>query len=214
MHETIADFHHTPRRLAALEQAVAADAHNRAAAVAGEIAFVRERAGIVDRLVAAHAAGRIPERVTHNDTKLNNVMLDDVTTEGVCVIDLDTVMPGLSLYDFGDMVRTLVRPTAEDEANPRQLCVRAEMFEAAARGYLEHMRHLLTAGEREHLVFSARLITLEIGIRFLTDFLCGDVYFKTARPGQNLDRCRLQFALVRRLEEAEPAMTRVVEALL
>ena len=209
--ETIPDFHNTRSRFAVLEDAIRRDPCNRAHEVRTEIAFAEARAGIVGTLVDLQSAGRLPERITHNDTKLNNVMLDDVTGEGVCVIDLDTVMPGLVLYDFGDMVRTAARPTAEDERDLSKVVASLPMFEALARGYLESAGDFLVPAEREHLVFSARLITFEIGIRFLTDYLLGDVYFKTHRPGHNLARCRVQFALARSLEEKEDAMQRIVE---
>jgi aminoglycoside phosphotransferase (APT) family kinase protein len=153
----------------------------------------------------------LPERVTHNDTKLNNVMLDDVTGEAVCVIDLDTVMPGLALYDFGDMVRTTTSPTAEDERDLSKVQMQFPMFRALVRGYLASATGFLTAAERRHLAFSGKLITFEIGLRFLTDFLAGDTYFKVHREGHNLDRCRTQFKLVESIEQHEEQMNRLVE---
>jgi Ser/Thr protein kinase RdoA (MazF antagonist) len=165
---------------------------------------------MVDRLLNLQAAGEIPERITHNDTKLNNVMIDDVSHAGVCVIDLDTVMPGLALYDFGDMVRSATNSAAEDERDVSLIGCRLSIFEALVEGYLAAARPFLNAAEIAHLAFSGRLITLEIGMRFLTDFLQGDTYFKTKRPGHNLDRARNQFALVRSMEAQEAEMEAIV----
>ncbi len=209
LHETIPDFHNTPVRLAALREAVRADGVNRAGGVQREIDFVEKRADQCARLLARHWAGEIPERVTHNDTKINNVMLDEKTGQGVCVIDLDTVMPGLALYDFGDMVRSGTASAAEDERDLSRVRMRIEMFSAVAHGYLSEAR-FLTPAEREELVFSGRLITLMIGMRFLTDHLAGDTYFKIERPGHNLDRCRTQFAMVESMEAQAGEMERIV----
>jgi len=206
LHETIPDFHNTPRRFAALMKAVERDPLNRAAAVRREIGFAAQREDKISLIEDRLAAGDLPERITHNDTKLNNVMLDDATGEGVCVIDLDTVMPGCSLYDFGDMVRSATNAAMEDEPDVSKVSMRMSVFEALVKGYLESAGAFLTAGERELLVFSARLITFEIGIRFLTDYLEGDVYFKTRRSGHNRDRCRVQFALLASMEAQEDAM--------
>jgi hypothetical protein len=204
--ETIPDFHHTPRRLARLEAAVKADAHGRAKGVAREIDFVLSRAGDAALVVDALAKGELPERVTHNDTKLNNVLLDDTTQEGICVIDLDTVMPGSVLYDFGDLVRTSTSPAAEDETDLSKVGMRMPMYQALVEGYLATAAGFLTPAERELLPFGGKLMTLEVGLRFLTDWLEGDVYFKVKRPGHNLDRCRTQFRLVESIEAQFPAM--------
>jgi hypothetical protein len=212
LHETIPGFHDTRRRFGAWQRAVAADRHNRAHAARDEIAFALAREPIVDVLAALFARGEIPERITHNDCKLNNVMLDDVTHEGVCVIDLDTVMPGLALHDFGDMVRTATSAAAEDEPDLRKVGLRLPVYEALVGGYLG-AADFLNAAERAHLAFSGKLVTFEIGLRFLTDYLEGDVYFKTSRPGHNLDRCRTQFALVRSLEAQEAALQAVLDRL-
>lgn len=209
LHETIPDFHHTPQRLAALEAAIAEDSAGRANQVAAEITFVRDRASECARITDLIAAGKIPERVTHNDTKLNNVLLDDVTSEGVCVIDLDTTMPGSALYDFGDMVRTAAPTSREDDADPSGIGIRLDRFEALVKGYLS-AADFLNDHELANLAFSSKLLTLECGMRFLTDFLQGDVYFKTSRPGHNLDRCRNQFAFVKAIEENMVAMERIV----
>lgn len=209
LHETIPHFHDTPRRLAALEEAIQVDPHGRAARLAPEIAFVRARAEDCSRITDLIANGKIPERVTHNDTKLNNVLLDEVTSEGICVIDLDTTMPGSALYDFGDMVRTVTPSLREDEMAPSQLFFRHDRFEALVRGYLSTAT-FLNAEEIDQLAFSGKLLTLECGIRFLTDYLLGDPYFKIKRPEHNLDRCRNQFAFVRVLEQEMPALEEVV----
>ncbi|OPZ89899.1 MAG: N-acetylhexosamine 1-kinase [candidate division TA06 bacterium ADurb.Bin417] len=211
--ETIPFFHHTPARFEALEQAIAADARNRAASCREEIAFCLARKAMTDRLIRLQAEGRIPERITHNDTKINNVMLDDRTGEGLCVIDLDTVMPGLALYDFGDMVRTCTSPAAEDETNLERVAMRMPVFRELLQGYLSTAGRFLTPAERDHLPFSGKLITFEIGIRFLTDYLQGDVYFKIHRPDHNLARCRTQFALVASIERQEKAMADEVKRL-
>ncbi len=209
LHETIPDFHHTPRRLEALEAAIAADTCGRASGVQAEIAFARARAADCPRITDLIAAGKIPERVTHNDTKLNNVLLDETTAEGICVIDLDTTMPGCALYDFGDMVRTATPTTREDDGNPANIGIRLDRFEALVRGYLSTATFLNSA-ERENLAFSGKLLTLECGMRFLTDHLQGDVYFKTSRPDHNLDRCRNQFAFVRVIEQHMAALEEIV----
>jgi aminoglycoside phosphotransferase (APT) family kinase protein len=208
LHDTIPDFHHTPKRFAALEAAIARDVVNRAAQAAPEIAFALARQPMTGVLLNAN----LPERVTHNDTKFNNVLLDNETDEGLCVIDLDTVMPGLVLYDFGDMVRTATSPAAEDELDLSQVRMRMPIFEALVRGYLTGTGGFLTPAERSYLAFSGKLITFEIGIRFLTDYLSGDIYFKTHRPEHNLDRCRTQFKLVQSIEEQEKSMTAFVES--
>ncbi len=207
--ETIPDFHHTPRRFAALERALTADAANRAALAKPEIDFAFRHQPITGHLLAAG----LPERVTHNDTKFNNIMLDDVTGEGLCVLDLDTVMPGLALYDFGDMVRTATSPAAEDELDLSKVKMQMPMYEALVTGYLATAGDFLTPAEKTNLAFSGKLITFEIGIRFLTDFLDGDHYFKVHRAGHNLDRCRTQFKLVESIERQEAAMNRLVENL-
>jgi hypothetical protein len=209
LHETIPDFHHTPKRLEALEAAIAADVAGRAASVQEEIAFARARAADCSRITDLIASGTIPERVTHNDTKLNNVLLDETTAEGICVIDLDTTMPGSALYDFGDMVRTAAPTTREDDPDVSRIGIRLDRFESLVKGYLSTATFLNDA-ERANLAFSGKLLTLECGIRFLTDHLNGDTYFKIKRPGHNLDRCRNQFAFVRAIEENLSAMEEIV----
>lgn len=211
LHETIPDFHHTRRRFETLQRAIEADAHRRASQVAEEIAFVRSREPLVDCLLDLQRRGALPERITHNDTKLNNVMIDDAARSGVCVIDLDTVMPGLALYDFGDMVRSATNSAEEDERDLSRVSSRLAIFEALVEGYLAAARPFLNGAEIAHLAISGQVITLEIGMRFLTDFLEGDVYFKTRRPGHNLDRARNQFALVRSMEAQRAEMEKIVQ---
>ena len=204
--ETIPHFHHTRRRYQRLMEVAAADPCGRAGSVAAELDFIRQREGDVDRVLDGMARGEIPQRITHNDTKINNVMIDEETDEAVCVIDLDTVMPGSVLYDFGDLARTATSPAAEDEQDLTKVRMRMPMFEALVEGYLESASAFLTEAEVSLLAFSCKLITLEIGMRFLTDHLEGDVYFKTHRPDHNLDRARTQLKLVEEIEAHLPAM--------
>jgi len=209
LHDTIPDFHNTPLRFAALEQAIAMDDAGRANQARQEIDFALARKSIATLILDA----KLPERVTHNDTKLNNVLLDAATGEGICVIDLDTVMPGFAPYDFGDMVRTATSPAMEDERDLSKVALRLPIFEALLRGYLDATRGFLTKAEKELLVFSGKLITFEIGIRFLTDFLSGDTYYRVHRTGHNLDRCRTQFKLVESIERQEEEMERMVRSI-
>ena len=195
LHETIPGFHNTKQRFEHLIDAIEADTHNLAAGVQKEIDWFMARQSEGSKVVDMLEAGEIPLRVTHNDTKLNNVMLDDVTGEGICVIDLDTTMPGSAVYDFGDMVRTATSPVAEDEIDVSKITMRMHMFEALVKGYLSSAGSFLTDNERSLLAFSGKLLTMECGTRFLTDYLKGDVYFKIHRDGHNLDRTRSQIAL-------------------
>lgn len=210
LHDTVPHFHCTRRRFDAFAAAVASDPLNRAAEVRAEIEFAQRREALVDALPREQAAGLLPERVTHNDTKLNNVLLDDATGEGICVLDLDTVMPGLALFDFGDMCRSACRPTLEDERDLARVEARMDIFAALVAGYLSAAGTCLNPTEVARLAFSARLITLETGLRFLTDFLTGDRYFKTRRPGQNADRARVQLRLLASFEQQAEAMERIV----
>ena len=210
LHETIPFFHDTRRRFQAFQQAVEADAHGRAAQARNEIAFALNREPLVDALLSLQARGEIPERVTHNDTKFNNVMLDDATQAAICVIDLDTVMPGIALNDFGDMVRSATNSAAEDERDLSTVHARLPIFESLVEGYLSAARPFLNEAEIAHLAISGQVITFEIGLRFLTDFLAGDTYFKVKRPNHNLDRAANQFALVRSLESQQSVMEAVV----
>ena len=200
LHETIPGFHYTPRRYAAFVEAVQADAAGRVSACREEIDFLLERKAYAPLVTDLLEQGRIPERVTHNDTKLNNVLIDDVTGQGICVIDLDTTMPGSSLYDFGDLIRMGAATAPEDEIDLSKVTVNLEMFDHLARGYLDATRHFLTALEIEHLVFGGMLITYEQAIRFLMDYIKGDVYYKIRRPQHNLDRARNQIKMVADME--------------
>jgi hypothetical protein len=213
LHETIPDFHNTPARFAKFEKSLAEDRANRAALARPEIDFVLKKKEMTGHLLRLHSEGRVPERITHNDTKLNNVMIDGKTSEGICVIDLDTVMPGLALYDFGDLVRTSTSPAAEDERDLRKVSMQMPMYEALVRGYLASAGDFLTPDERANLAFGGKLITFEIGLRFLTDFLDGDIYFKVKRENHNLDRCRTQFRLVECIEQNEEAMNKFAASL-
>lgn len=209
--ETIPDFHHTPRRFERLIRAVDADSVNRGASAASDIAFAMARGPMTGEVVRLLETGEIPFRVTHNDTKINNVMINDADGGGLCVIDLDTVMPGSVLYDFGDQIRTTTGTAAEDEQDLARVCFQMDMFESLVHGYLEAARDFLVPREKRLLAFCGRLITFEIGIRFLTDYLEGDVYFKTHRPGHNLDRARTQFEMVRQMELSADEMETVVQ---
>lgn len=211
LYETIPDFHHTPKRFEAFAQSVGRDAKNRARAVQAEIEFIEQRVAEIGVLVDALEEGILPQRVSHNDCKLNNVMIDDATGEGICVIDLDTVMPGLSLYDFGDLVRSAANSAAEDEQDLSLVAFDLEVFEHLVAGYLDAAKGFLTAAEIDYLPLSAKLMTLECGMRFLADHLDGDRYFRIHRPDHNLDRCRTQFKMVRDMEASLGAMEAAVE---
>lgn len=210
LHETIPNFHHTRKRFDAFLASLERDPHHRARLVRPEIAFVLAREAETSVIVDLLASGALPERVTHNDTKLDNVMIDPATGEGVCIIDLDTVMPGSALYDFGDAVRIGASSAAEDERNLDKVGVDLVMFDRLAHGYLDAVRDFLTPTEIDLLQFSAELITLECGMRFLSDYLNGDVYFKIHRPDQNLDRCRTQFKMVAEMERQRNEMQAIV----
>jgi aminoglycoside phosphotransferase (APT) family kinase protein len=211
LHETIPNFHHTPRRVEALRDAVRRDVADRTRTARAEIAFVEERIAATTKLIDLLETGRLPQRVAHNDTKLDNVLIDDETGLSICVIDLDTVMPGLSAYDFGDAVRSMTNTAAEDEQDLDQVSLDLEAYEQLVAGYLEGAGGILTGEEIDCLVTGAWLMTLECGIRFLTDHLEGDRYFRTHRPDQNLDRCRTQFKMVREMEGRRAEMERIVD---
>ena len=210
LHEAIVNFHNTEDRYAKFEAALAADKHNRARDIAAEIKFVTDRKGDCSVALQALREGRLPLRVTHNDTKLNNILIDRDTHEGICVIDLDTTMPGLSINDFGDSIRFGANHSKEDEKDLTKVNFDIELYEAYTRGFLEGARGSLTEGELEYLPWGARLMTLECGIRFLTDYLDGDHYFRIHYPEQNLDRCRTQFKLVKDMEEQFDEMSAVI----
>jgi hypothetical protein len=201
LHETIRNFHHTPTHYDRFRNAVSRDAYGRASSAISEIEFAKSRESDVHVLVNALRDGTVPIRVVHNDAKFGNVLLDDITNEGMCVVDLDTVMPGTVLYDFGDLVRTCTCTAHEDELDPSKVSMRFDMFEALVCGYVESTRDFLTSLERSLLPLSGKLISFEIGLRFLTDYLEGDVYFKVDRERHNLDRARVQFRLVESIEK-------------
>lgn len=209
--ETIPNFHHTGMRYQAFLTAVESDVENRTRFCHPEIEFVTQRAAETSILIDMLARGDLPERVAHNDTKFNNVMIDDQTGEGICIIDLDTVMPGLSLYDFGDAIRFMANTAAEDEADLSKVNFDLEVYRGYTRGYLDAAVEILTPREIEQLPFSAILMTLECGMRFLTDHLQGDTYFKIHRQNHNLERCRTQFKLVSDMEEQFDLMTEIIE---
>lgn len=212
LHETIADFHNGPKRFRDFQRALDADVCNRAKNAKEEIAFILKHAGIFDALPALVDKGKIPVRVTHNDTKINNVILDEKTGQGLCIIDLDTVMSGLALYDFGDMVRTATNPAEEDELDLSKVTMQMGVFEKLACGFLEETNEFLTIAEKQHLAFAGKLITFEQATRFLTDYLAGDTYYKVSRQHHNLDRCRTQLKLVQSIIQQEDEMNTLVHS--
>ena len=210
LHETIPDFHNTPKRLADFRRAVEEDICGLAAFVEPEIRFIMEREADTRVLMDMLAAGELPLRVTHNDTKLNNVMIDNQTGEGICVIDLDTVMPGLTCNDFGDSIRFGANHSAEDEKDLSKVNFDLGLFESYTRGFLAGAGGVISEQEKEYLPWGAKLMTLECGMRFLTDYLEGDHYFAVHREGQNLDRCRTQFKLVSDMEKCWEQMKDII----
>ncbi len=206
LHETIPDFHNTPKRYKAFEKALEEDVKQRAAEVTAEIAFLRERRGEME----LPADRKLPLRVTHNDTKINNILLDEKTRKPVCVIDLDTVMPGLSIFDFGDAIRSGANTAEENEPDLSKVSLSLELYEIFTRGFIKGCGGRLTREELELLPMGAKIMTLECGMRFLTDYLQGDTYFHTSRPGENLDRCRNQFALAADMEKKWQEMCGIV----
>lgn len=209
--ETIAGFHDTKARFAAFEQAVEADVCHRAEGVQQEIRFVRDRYDVACVLGDLLEAGKLPLRVTHNDTKSNNVLIDKATGRGLCVIDLDTVMPGLAVNDFGDSIRFGASTGAEDEKDLSKIWCDLELYETYMKGFVEGCGGTLTDMEIECLPVGARVMTYECGMRFLTDYLSGDTYFKTAYPTHNLDRARTQFKLVWDMEQKWEKMQAIAE---
>ncbi len=214
LHETIPNFHNTVSRFGNFVRAAEEDICGRAKDVAAEIDFVRAREADTAIICDALASGEIPLRVTHNDTKLNNVLFDGKTGEGLCVIDLDTVMPGSALYDFGDSIRFGASTAAEDEIDLSKVECDLALFEIYTKGYLEGCRGSLTEQEIRLFPEAAKIMTLECGMRFLTDHLQGDTYFRIHRPGHNLDRARTQFKLVRDMESKWDEMKEIVERIL
>ena len=210
LHETIVNFHNTEDRFAKFLAALEADKLGRAKDVQAEIQFVMDRKADCSVAVSALREGKLPLRVTHNDTKLNNILIDEETQEGICVIDLDTTMPGLSIYDFGDSIRFGANHSAEDEKDLSKVNFDIELYRIYTRGFLEGAQGGLTDAELEYLPWGAKLMTLECGIRFLTDYLDGDNYFHIRYADQNLDRCRTQFKLVSDMEQQWEQMHAIV----
>ncbi len=210
--ETIPDFHNTAKRYETFLKSAEKDVCGRLETCLPEVEFVKAHAEDTHVLTDLLAAGELPLRVTHNDTKLNNILFDEATLEPKCVIDLDTVMPGLSLYDFGDAIRSGASTAEEDETDLSKVSMDLELYRAYTKGYLETAGESLTAKEIEYLPFSAKLLSLECGIRFLTDYLDGDVYFRIRRPDDNLIRCRTQFRLVRDMENKMPQMREITDS--
>jgi hypothetical protein len=208
---TIPGFHDTPQRLAAFELAVGADAYRRAAGAAEEIRSLQAQAALAGALQRLQHEGALPLRIAHNDTKINNVLIDDETGEGICVIDLDTVMPGLALDDFGDLVRTSTCFAREDDRDLSKAVVQLPIFEGLVRGYLGAAAGFLAPAEVANLVLAGKVMTYETALRFLTDHLRGDTYFRIHHEGHNLDRARVQIALLASLTAHEETMQGIVE---
>lgn len=211
LHEIIKKFHNTPDRYKKLLEAVSADRAGRLSSVIDEVEFAKSKLGIYGVLEDAHERGELPLRVTHNDTKINNILFDEVTGEPVCVIDLDTVMPGYSVVDFGDSIRSGANVANEDAYG--DAAIDMELFEAYARGFIEGCNGSLTEKEIELLPYGALIVSMECGMRFLTDYLDGDVYFKTHRINQNLDRARCQFNLAKDMEKRFDEMKEIIHRL-
>jgi len=210
LHETIPHFHDTESRFEQFLAALEADKLNRAEGISPEIQFILRRKADCGVALRALREGKLPLRVTHNDTKLNNILIDRDTHEGICIIDLDTTMPGLAINDFGDSIRFGANHCMEDEQDLTKVNFDISLYEVFTRGFLEGARGSLTSAELEYLPWGARLMTLECGIRFLTDYLDGDHYFHVSHPRQNLDRARTQLKLVKDMEEQFDAMGAVV----
>lgn len=210
LHETIPDFHNTPKRFADFCEAVNKDVMGRVALARKEIDFLMEREQELSVLTDLQKAGELPLRVTHNDTKLNNVMLDAKTGKGVCVIDLDTVMPGLSVNDFGDSIRFGANTAAEDETDLSKVSLDLGLYEQYVNGFLKGCQGSLTKKELEMLPMGAKMMTMECGMRFLADYLSGDTYFRIHKEHHNLDRCRTQLALTADMERKWEQMKEIV----
>lgn len=210
LNETIARFHDTPNRYRNFENAVNVNASGRLDSCKEEVKFVQDREDTYDKIVKGIEEGKIPLRVTHNDTKLNNILIDPKTKKARAVIDLDTVMPGSMLYDFGDSIRFGTNTGAEDEKNLELVNFDIELFRAFAKGFCSELKESMTETEKELLPYSAYLMTMEVGMRFLTDYIEGDVYFATKYPEHNLVRCRTQFKLASQMEQAMDEMKAIV----
>jgi len=211
LYETIPDFHNTGKRYRNLVNAIASDPKGRVKHLSEEIDFCRERRDETYVLTGKTVIGDLPLRVTHNDTKLNNILFDKTTDEPVCIVDLDTVMPGLSLYDFGDAIRFGANTAADDEKDISKVSLDLGLYEQYVRGFLTSAGKSLVSEEVRLLPFSAKMMTLECGMRFLTDYIDGDVYFKIHYPDHNLVRCHTQFALVADIERKYDEMMKITE---
>lgn len=211
LYEIIPNFHNTPVRYENLMKAVKDDVCGRVAEVSSEISFAKEREEFANIFENARAEGKLPLKVTHNDTKLNNILFDKATGKTLCVIDLDTIMPGYAINDFGDSIRFGATTAAEDEADLTKVNFDISLFELYTKGFIEGAKGGLAEGELEYLAEAAIMMTFECGMRFLTDYLEGDTYFRIHRPKQNLDRARNQFKLVSDMEKALPEMKRIVK---
>ncbi len=211
LHETIPNFHNTPKRFERFKQVLESDSKGRASSCQKEIDFVLAHQAVMTKITDAIADGSVPLRVTHNDTKLNNVLIDDKTGLGRTVIDLDTIMPGSALYDFGDAIRSCGSTIAEDSEDLDNLELDIPRFEAFTKGFLEDLGSYLTKKELELFPYGAIIMTLECGMRFLTDYLEGDVYFKIHKDDHNLIRAKNQFAFVAKMEEHLQEMESIVK---
>ena len=207
LHDTIPGFHYTPKYLAAYDDAVDADAAGRVAGLGSEIAFVFQRRRLAPMLTDLIASKELPLRVVHNDPKVNNIMIHKESGEALCMLDLDTVMPGSALFDFGDCVRSAANPVGENVKDLGSVNIDMALFEAITEGYLREAGAFLTKTELAMLPLSVKVITFELGLRFLADYLRGDTYFKTQYPAHNLHRARVQFKLLESIEAAEERMT-------
>lgn len=206
----IKDFHNLEMRINSFNNVLKNNADNRNQFALDEIAFVSDHRHLGIKLKGLLESKQIPIRVTHNDTKINNVLLHKETLKGIAVIDLDTIMPGSVLFDFGDMVRTFTSPAQEDETDLSKVVLRLNIFKAMAGGYLSELKEELTETEINNLVFGGKIMTFMIGLRFLTDYLDGDKYFKTSRKDHNLQRCRTQFKLLREIEKNEEKLKQII----
>ncbi len=214
IHQTIPDFHSSESRLAQFDAACQKDAFNRSAIAKAEIRFIRDNQQVFSQIQQVIAKDQLPVRVCHNDTKLNNVMIDQATDIPICVVDLDTVMPGYSIFDFGDLIRSALTIRPEDSTDPSEIRIDPARFEAICNGYLSHSRPILTATEIGHFIPGSLYIILMIGMRFLTDYLSGDHYFKTTTEHQNLDRCRYHFKLFEAVSRKRADLERIVSNLI
>ncbi|MEK6478841.1 aminoglycoside phosphotransferase family protein [Catalinimonas sp. 4WD22] len=208
--ETIPDFHNMEYRFSNLEKAIQQDVAGRKTSVTDEINFAMQRKESLESLYKKVRSGDVPIRITHNDTKFNNVLLDQETQKAICIIDLDTVMPGVAWYDFGDSIRTIVNTAEEDEADVDKIEVDMSYFRAFTQGYLQETAPFLTTLEVDQLAFSSQYMTFIMGLRFLTDYISGDVYYKIKHKQQNLQRVRAQFRLVSRMEKKAEEMQDIV----